>query len=270
MKDNNIRKSYLSCSSPGNVLSPAPSDLPAGIALTKRFNNYLSTLKKTHPQQFGFFASLPLPSIPDALAEIGRALDDLHADGFVLLSSAYGFYLGDPKLAPVYAKLNARNAVLFIHPTIPCPINTPLSVSGTPRLNYVAPLMNAYQAPTLEFIFDTTRTLSDLILTGTSALYSSIKWLIPHCGSALPSLLDRFITASKILGPKPGSDRKVMSSDIQNVTQLLNKNFWFDLAGFPMNNQIYNMRQFLGAGAAGRFTYGSDVQGGGGGAGGDY
>jgi 6-methylsalicylate decarboxylase len=62
MKDNNIRKSYLSCSSPGNVLSPAPSDLPAGIALTKRFNNYLSTLKKTHPQQFGFFASLPSPA----------------------------------------------------------------------------------------------------------------------------------------------------------------------------------------------------------------
>jgi 6-methylsalicylate decarboxylase len=130
--------------------------------------------------------------------------------------------------------------------------------------------MNAYQAPTLEFIFDTTRTLSDLILTGTAALCSSIKWLIPHCGSALPSLLDRFITASKILGPKPGSDRKVMSYEIQNVTQLLNKNFWFDLAGFPMNNQIYNMRQLLGAGAAGRFTYWSDVQGGGGGAGGDY
>ncbi|KAI9878552.1 MAG: hypothetical protein M1823_006943, partial [Watsoniomyces obsoletus] len=107
MNDNNIEKSYLSCSSPGTFLDPA--DLAAGIRLTQQFNNFTADLKKQHPDRFGFFASLPLPSIPDSLDEIDRALA-LGADGFVFMSNYYGLYHGDPKLKPVYGKLNERGA----------------------------------------------------------------------------------------------------------------------------------------------------------------
>lgn len=254
MDQNNIEKAFVSCAGPGTVLQPNNS--AAGIELTQRMNNFTADMKKTYPTRFGYFASLPLPFIDATLVEIDRALDELDADGFVLLSNHYGLYLGDPKLAPVYEKLNQRNAVLFIHPTIPCPRNTPINVEGNARLDYVAPMMNAYPAQTEEFIFDTTRSVSDLILSGTAAAYAQLKWIVPHCGSALPSLIDRFIRISSLAGPKIGSDRKAVPYSVQNATELLQKQFWFDLAGFSMGNQIYNMRRLFGAD---KFTYGSDV-----------
>lgn len=252
MNDNNIEKSYLSCSSPGTFLDPA--DLPAAIRLTQQFNDFTANLKKQHPDRFGFFASLPLPSVPDALDEIDRALS-LGADGFVFMSNYLGLYHGDPALKPVYDKLNERGAVIFIHPTIPCPRNAPDS-SGTPRLDDVAPLMNVFQAPTLEFIFDTTRTIADLILSGNAAAHANLKWIVPHCGAALPAVLDRFLRISSILGAKAGSDRESVPYNRTTAVALMNKQFYFDLAGFSMQDQIWNMRRLFGSD---RFTYGSDV-----------
>ncbi|KIX03112.1 uncharacterized protein Z518_06662 [Rhinocladiella mackenziei CBS 650.93] len=254
METNNVEKSIVSCSSPGTNLYP--NDTTAGIALTKRFNDFTAGLKHQYPDKYGFFASLPLPDIEATLEEIDRALDVLNADGFVFLSNFAGLYHGDPKLKPVYDKLNARKAVIFIHPTIPCPASTPKAVVGTERLDYVAPLMGAYHAPTLEFIFDTTRTVSDIIMTGTATTYTNLKWIIPHCGSAIPSVLDRFVRIASLLGAKVGSDRTSVPFSVANATALLQKQFWFDLAGFAMGNQIYDMKRLFGPE---KFLYGSDV-----------
>ena len=127
---------------------------------------------------------------------------------------------------------------------------------GTPRLDYVSPLMNVFQAPTLEFIFDTTRTVADLILSGTAAANANLKWIVPHCGAALPPVLDRFLRISSILGAKAGSDRESVPYNITTAVALMNKQFWFDIAGFSMHDQVWNMRRLFGSD---KFTYGSDV-----------
>jgi len=252
MNQNNIEKSYISCSSPGTFLEP--NDTAAGVALTQQFNNFTANLKRQYPDRIGFFASLPLPSTNEALDEIDRSLA-LGADGFIFLSNYYGLYHGDPKLKPVYDKLNSSGAVIFIHPTNPCPRNAP-DVSGTERLDYVAPLMNVFQAPTLEFIFDTTRTVADMITSGTVATNANLKWIIPHCGAAIPAVLDRFIRITSILGPKAGSDRSSVAYNTTTAIELMKKHFWFDTAGFSMQSQIWTMHRLFGAN---KFTYGSDV-----------
>lgn len=152
MASNNIEKSFISVSSPGTNLYP--NNLSANLQLTQRMNNFTADLKRQYPDKFGFFASLPLLSINETLAEIDRALDVLNADGFVFLSNAFGLYGGDPALKPVYEKLDARKAVIFIHPTAPCPKNAPAAITGTARLDYVAPLM---YVKTLSSIFITRR-----------------------------------------------------------------------------------------------------------------
>lgn len=253
MEANNIEKSYVSCSSPGTNLYA--NDSAANIQLTREMNNFTADLKREYPDKFGFFASLPLPDIDAALAEIDRAYDELNTDGFVFLSNHWGLYHGDPKLAPVYEKLNERNAVIFIHPTNPCPRMAPTDVRGTELLPYVAPLDWVFQGPVLEFFFDAARTVADLILSGTVRDYAEVKWIIPHCGGVLPAIFDRFLRTSALLGGKESSDRPAVAYTLQNATELLQGQFWFDLAGFAMSSQIFSMARLFGAD---KYVYGSD------------
>lgn len=117
-------------------------------------------------------------------------------------------------------------------------------------------LRYAYQAPMLEFIFDTTRTVVDLILTGTAQTYSNVKWIVPHCGSVIPAVLDRCVSITSLLGAKVGSNRPAVPYTFANATALLQRQFWFDLAGFPMTSQIFSMHRMFGPD---KFLYGSDV-----------
>ena len=156
----------------------------------------------------------------------------------------------------MYDKLNAREAVIFIHPTYPYPRAAPMNVSGTLRFDFVTPLMNLFQAPTLEFIFDTTRTFADVITSGTVATNANLKWIIPHCGAAMPAVLDRFIRIANILGLKAGSDRVSLPYNTTPAIALMKRHFWFDAAGFSMQTQIWTMARLFGAD---RFTYSSDV-----------
>ncbi|MCW2653698.1 MAG: amidohydrolase [Mycobacterium sp.] len=59
-------------------------------------------------------------------------------------------YLGDQRLEPIYAEVAARKSVVFAHPT------SPPQPTGGPDL----------PAPVLEFMFETTRSITDLVLSG--------------------------------------------------------------------------------------------------------
>ena len=61
-------------------------------------------------------AVLPTNDPAVALAEIERASNQLHADGFAVTCNYHGVYLGDPSLNDVWAELNRLPAVVFIHP----------------------------------------------------------------------------------------------------------------------------------------------------------
>ena len=54
-----------------------------------------------------------------SLAELSRAYDELGADAIALETNYHGRYLTDPAFAPVLADLDARAAVVTLHPTSP-------------------------------------------------------------------------------------------------------------------------------------------------------
>ncbi len=241
MSDQGITKSYLSISTPGVHLRPG--DDTAAAKLARQCNEHAADLSRRHPGKFGSFASLPLPNIDLALAEITYVFDELHADGITMLTNYHGVYLGDPCLEPVWTELNRRKAKVFFHPTTPCTCD-----ATTGQVHRFKPM--SYPGPMMEFFFDTTRAVFNLILTGTVDRHPDITFLIPHCGAALPPLIDRVSSfATHILA----SDNVKLSAE--NVRHIFRHRFYYDLAGFAMQNQIHGTLRWVGPD---RLLYGSD------------
>ena len=123
-------------------------------------NEFQARMVLEHPSRFGSFALLPLPDVDGALEEITYALDILHLDGVGLFSSVNDRYLGDPLFDPVFDELNRRNAVVFIHPTH-CEAPQETNLGAPPFV--------------VEYVFDTTRAIVNLIFTGTLKRYPDIR-----------------------------------------------------------------------------------------------
>ena len=87
--------------------------------MARRVNEYVATLVTTHPGRFGNFATVPLPDVDGAVIEAEYALDSLAAEGVVLLSNYEGKYLGDKGYTALWESLDARSAIVFIHPGHP-------------------------------------------------------------------------------------------------------------------------------------------------------
>ncbi len=145
-----IAASLLSISSPGVHFG----DDGAARDLARQVNEEGHRAAEAHPGRFGLFAALPTPDVDGSLAEIRYCYDQLGVDGVALLTNAGGTYLGDPALEPLFAELDRRHARVFVHPTSPaCWESTSLN---RPR-------------PMIEFLFDTTRAIVNLVLNGTVA-----------------------------------------------------------------------------------------------------
>jgi len=108
-------------------------------------------ISEDHRGRFGGFASLPLPDVDGALLEIAYALDTLKLDGVVRApptSTAYTSATSGWIRSSMSS--TAGGAVVFIHPT--SPICWQQSALGYPR-------------PMIEFMFDSTRAVVNLIFS---------------------------------------------------------------------------------------------------------
>lgn len=207
-----IATSLLSISSPGVHLGHGDSASAATVDLAREVNEAGRRAVVDHPGRFGLLAALPLPDVDAAIAEIAYCADHLDVDGFAVLTNVGGTYLGDPAFRPVFGELDRRGARLFLHPTSPpCWEQTSL---GRPR-------------PMVEFLFDTTRAVVDLILGGTVADHPAIELIVPHAGATLAMVADRISVFALLLGVDPSVD---VLRDLGRLH--------FDLAGFPLPRQL--------------------------------
>ncbi len=230
MEKCHISWTLLSLSSPHPYFK---GDERESISMCRRLNEACAEIKSKYPNQFGFSACLPLPNVEAAIEEAVYALDVLHADGIKLASNSRGQYLGCKELEPLMEELNKRSVICTIHPHRPEPIKEGLFSSGP--------------VPLFEFLADTTRSVLNLISNGVILRYSKIKWIIPHCGSFLPNIYDRYLGISKVLIPQG------MMEDVdikQSFEQL-----YFDISGNPAPNLL---RWLLTITSEDHILYGSD------------
>ena len=82
---------------------------------------------------------------------IAAALAD-DATGFTLPTNSRGIYLGDKRLDPIMQTLDDNHAIVALHPNAPG-VEDPTVTSQIP-------------APIVEFFFDTTRTVLNMLQNG--------------------------------------------------------------------------------------------------------
>ncbi|WP_328989853.1 amidohydrolase [Kribbella sp. NBC_01245] len=228
MDRNGISKSILSVSSPGVHFG---DDVRARV-LARRMNEAAAELTREYAGRFGFFASLPLPDLDGALAEVGHAFDALDTNGVVLPSNVGGRYPGDPRWQPLWQELNEREAVVFIHPT--SPPNWRDVALDRPR-------------PMIEFLFDGARAVSDLVLSGVLTHYPRVRFVITYAGGVLPMLSDRLATFQSHFAV--GAD-----DDLPSAADQL-REFWYDVAGTAIPHHLPGLQAVAGLD---RVVYGSE------------
>jgi predicted TIM-barrel fold metal-dependent hydrolase len=181
MDRNGIQTAITSISSPGIYFG----DTRFTTDLARRCNAFSAELVAGHPARFGGYAVLPLPDLDAALNELAHALDDLKLDGVVLLSNVGGTYVGAPEFDELYAELDRRRAVVFIHPTAP--------FNGQyPRMSMPPSFF--------EFMFDTTRAVANLVQHNTLGRYPNIRFVVAHAGGAAPYLTWKMALTARVSG----------------------------------------------------------------------
>jgi len=136
-------------------------------------NDYGAKIVADHPTRFGLLAALPTDDPAAAVIEIERAQSDLRADGYAVSARYNGVFLGDERLEPVWAELNRRRAVVFVHP------------------NPVAPPQLGMPAILMELPFETARSVVDMLYAGVFRRYPDLTVILAHAGGALPAMSGR-------------------------------------------------------------------------------
>jgi len=221
-----IATSLLSVSSPGVRFA---GDAEAR-QLARQVNDAGHRAVVDHPGRFGLFGTLPVPDVAGSIDELTYCYEELKVNGIVMLTNVAGTYLGDVALEPLFDELDRRHARVFIHPTSPaCWEHT--SFGRTRAM--------------VEFLFDTSRAVVNLVLNGTVARHPNIEWIVPHAGAALPVIADRVATFTFIL-----PDVDPLTDVYRDLARL-----HYDLAGFPLPRQLDAL---LAITTAEHLHYGSD------------
>ena len=189
-------------------LMPYFADVKAGIEGARFANDMYAELVRAHPGKFAAFAALPLPHADASLAELRRALDYLGMVGVSFATSVLGKQLGDPDFDPIYAELDRRGAVLFIHPAgMAC---------------YSAPIKEAGLLWPLGGTAEDTLCAVHMMKAGITKRFPRMRVILPHLGGTLPLLMHRL-------------DRPLRASlPDQAPLETVSRKFWYDTVnGYP-------------------------------------
>jgi predicted TIM-barrel fold metal-dependent hydrolase len=179
-------------------------------AMARRSNDHAAELNARWPKRFGALGTVPMLDMGDAVGEIAHALDTLKFDGVSVFASYDGVFLGDARFDQVMAALNERDAVVFVHPGVH-PSNKTLEL---PWPGFM-----------MEYLFDTTRAVVNLIFGGALQRFPRIRFILPHAGGLVPYFSWR-LSVSPMIDPR-------LPQLTQDEVFALLKRFWYDNALSP-------------------------------------
>ena len=184
---------------------PYFSDPRQAASTARMANDLYADLCSRYSGRFLAFGAVPLPHVDAALAELERALDSLGCVGIGLGSSVLERPLDDPAFDAVFAELDRRAAVVFVHPVG--------AGGGLNSEDFGLTWM-------LGSRFEDTITAARLILSGLTLRYPRIRFIIPHLGGTLPLFLQRMDNVAE------RQDWHRLSTEVKPSDLL--RRMWFD------------------------------------------
>lgn len=139
-----------------------------------------------------------------------------------LYTNCEGLYLGDPFYDPILAELDRRAATVFVHPVAPVP---EVKLKGV-------------STPAIEYTFETTRTIANLLFSGSRNKYPNVKFIFSHGGGTLPFVASRIVGMASL--PFQGGHNPADS-----MAEL--KGYYFDLAAVTSAPQLAALNAFVGS-----------------------
>lgn len=205
LDDFGIDMQVYTLTTPGtHVESPATA-----VRLASMVNDEFAEGIAAHPGRFTALATLPLNDPAASVKELERAMKQLKLRGAMLFSNVNHVALADERFWPLYELANDLEAVLYIHPTDPAGVEA---------------MTDFWLMPLVGFLMDTTLAASKLVFTGIPERFPKIKWVLTHCGGAIPYLAERLDRGYRAF--------KECRVNIQKPPSEYLKKFYFDTVNF--------------------------------------
>ena len=171
------------------VLSPPPfmsfTEIagPEAAKLVREQNEAIAEVVRLYPASFRGLGVAPLQDAASAVAEIAYLMDTLGLAGVEILTQIAGKNLDQPDLEPVWQALDARHAVVLIHP---------LDVLGAERLTRYY-LRNLLGNPA-----ETAVALACLAFSGVLERFPHIRFIAAHGGGVAPFVIGRWEHGARV------------------------------------------------------------------------
>lgn len=166
-----VAAQVLTFTAPGTSIEPPER----AVELARVVNDGLAAAV-VRGARFQALGHLPLNAPEAAVAELERVMDELGLPGVMLFGNASGVPLADERFDALWDAADARDAMVYIHPTYP------LGVEAMERHMLM---------PMVGFMFDTTLAAAHLVYAGVPDRYPRIRWVLAHLGGAIPYLAER-------------------------------------------------------------------------------
>jgi 6-methylsalicylate decarboxylase len=111
---------------------PYTGDPTASVEAARCANVALAQTVGQHPERFRALVTVPLPRILASVDELNRAMEQDGMLGAAVGTSILGRPLSHPDFDPLFADLNRREAILFVHPQRRGLDRGPAAVPGRP------------------------------------------------------------------------------------------------------------------------------------------
>ncbi|HKF21021.1 MAG TPA: amidohydrolase family protein [Candidatus Angelobacter sp.] len=205
LRQQGIDTQVITLTTPGTHVE----DPNSAVRLARLVNDAFARVVADKKGRFVALATLPLNDPAASVAELRRAMEQLHFRGAMVFSNINGVALSDPRFWKLYEAADELGAVLHIHPTNPVGVEA---------------MLDYWLMPLVGFLMDTTLAAAGLVFSGVAERFPRIRWVLGHLGGAIPYLAERLDRGYEAFAECRKNIRRPPSSYL--------KEFYFDTVNF--------------------------------------